>query len=159
MAGKEARAGEAAMLKQAQADMRAAASELRVWAESARNASDQRRRLGWAAAGGVLAGAALWTTLPGVVARAAPASWSWPERIAARGLRLDMWEAGERLLSRSDVERWRTVVLANRMLQDNREDIVRCRQMAAKAAKAVRCTIVIKADASTQKYRSMWSKL
>jgi hypothetical protein len=142
-AGRGARAGDAAMMQQGQADMRAAANELRAWTASARGASDQLRRLWQAAACGVLVGVLVWAIIPGLIARTAPEGWQWPERIAARMLRLDRWEAGERLLAGAEPERWRTVLFANHLVQDNREYVAACRTAAAKIKRGVRCTLVV----------------
>src|SRR3546814_4040817 len=60
----------------------------------------QREHLLWGIGGGVLAGCLLWSFLPGVIARAMPESWRWPERIAARTIgAASLWDAGARLRS------------------------------------------------------------
>jgi hypothetical protein len=120
--------------------------DLRAVVRSARNADDQHRRLRLAAAGGALAGALLWSIIPGLASRIAPESWHWPERLAARTLRLDMWSAGERMLAEADPERWQTVILANRILQDNRRAVAGCRQKANKIVQSQRCPITIAPD-------------
>lgn len=63
--------------------------------------------------------------------------------MATRTIDLDRWTAGERLLATAEPERWRTVVFANAILQENRNAIGKCREAAAKAKKSVRCTIEI----------------
>jgi hypothetical protein len=66
--------------------------------------------------------------------------------LAARTLRLDGWSAGERLMAVTDPERWRTVVLANHIVQDNRDAITGCRTQARKSGKITHCTITINPD-------------
>lgn len=103
----------------------------------------QRRRLVWAAGGVALAVALLMCFLPGTIARAMPERWHWPEHMAARTLRLDRWDAGERLLATADPERWRAVVLGNRIVQGNRDAILACLRTAGRESKSARCIIKI----------------
>lgn len=51
---------------------------------SARHAGEQNRRLAWSAIGGVAIGMVLWAAGAGVVARAVPESWLWPEKCIAQ---------------------------------------------------------------------------
>ncbi|MEP7007205.1 MAG: DUF6118 family protein [Sphingomonas bacterium] len=127
-----------------------ASHDLRAVVRSARSADDQLRRQRLMTAGGMLVGILLWSIVPGLAARIAPESWRWPERLAARSLRLDMWGAGERMLARSEPERWQTVVLANRILQDNREAIARCRSAADKVKEIQRCIVVVTPGSASQ---------
>jgi hypothetical protein len=55
------------------------------------------------------------------------------------------WDAGQHLMARSSRESWAAIVAADRLIRDNRETIDKCREAAAKAKKAVRCTINLKA--------------
>ena len=50
------------------------------------------------AAAGVVFGIVFWVSLSGPIARALPASWLVPERMAAASLRLDRYDAGLRLI-------------------------------------------------------------
>src|SRR3546814_1407261 len=64
---------------------------------------DQRRRLLWAAGGGLLAGMLLWSFLPGVLLRASPQSWHMPENMASNIIgEPSLWEAGARLMQAHD---------------------------------------------------------
>ena len=56
----------------------------------------------------------LFAILPGAVARSLPVSWAVPERIAARMLGLDMWEAGQDMMAKADPERWREIAIRDR---------------------------------------------
>lgn len=110
---------------------------------SARKGDEQNRWLAWSAIGGVVLGIALWAAGAGVVARAMPAGWHWPERMAAQTLRLPMWDAGRQLAATSSPETWNTMVAAAIIVQENRDAIEKCRKAAAKEQGSVRCTVKI----------------
>lgn len=97
----------------------------------------------WTAIGGIVVGMILWAAFASVVARAVPANWQWPEKMAARTLSLPMWDAGRQLAVSSSPETWNTMVAGAILVQDNRKTIDACRRAAAKAAEPVRCTIRI----------------
>ena len=64
-------------------------AEFRAIAESAWTRADSKNRQLWFGLGGAAIGILAWTILPGLVAREiVPASWQWPERMAARTLDL-----------------------------------------------------------------------
>jgi len=109
-------------------------------------AGEQRRRLGYAGLIGLVAGMAVWAILPGGLARAMPESWHWPERMAARTLGLPMWDGGQRLMAVASPDAWRGITGAATLARDNRDAIGACRIAAARAKKAVRCTIEVKAE-------------
>lgn len=67
--------------------------------EKAWTAERQNRWLVGGAFAGMIAGIILWSVLPGEIARALPASWDVPEKMAARLMRMDMKEAGQRLVA------------------------------------------------------------
>jgi hypothetical protein len=58
----------------------------------------QLHRQTWCAVVGVIAGILIWAVLPGLVARALPASWHVPEWMAARTIGLDRRAAASRML-------------------------------------------------------------
>src|SRR3546814_16475385 len=70
--------------------------------ERAWTADKQNRWLLGTGIAGLFGGILLWSAVPGIVARALPASWHVPERIAARTLRLDIRDAGKRLIGVAD---------------------------------------------------------
>lgn len=132
-------------LADAQREHIEAVRTLRALVGEAVSFSEQRRRLKWAAGGGLLAGMLLWAVLPGVVARALPASWHLPERIAARTVgEPTLWEAGTRIMRADSPEAWQAIADAADMRRDNREAIDACEQQAAKAGRPVPCTIRIR---------------
>jgi hypothetical protein len=67
--------------------------------ERGQAADRQLRRQIWSAVGGAVAGVALWSVLPGALARSAPESWHVPEWMAARTMGMDQEAAGRRLIA------------------------------------------------------------
>lgn len=106
-------------------------------------AAEQRRRLWQAGLVGIVAGMVLWAILAGPIARALPASWQVPERMAARSLRLPMWEGGQRLMRAGDAQAFAGLLEGNRLAIANREALGACRKQAVKAGKAMRCAIEV----------------
>jgi Family of unknown function (DUF6118) len=109
-AGAEARTIEQNALHTASSALNHAAAELRGWVDTARLASVQNMRLLQVGSGAFVAGILLWSMLPGVIARAVPEGWHWPERMAARTMRLDMWQAGQQLMAIADKKRWDVII-------------------------------------------------
>ncbi|MEK9213205.1 DUF6118 family protein, partial [Sphingomonas sp. 2378] len=72
----------------------------------------------------------------------------WPEKMAARTLRMSMWEAGRHLLIVDSPESWNALVEGWNVMRDNRKTIEGCRKTAAKAGEPVRCTIRIASERS-----------
>lgn len=94
----------------------------------------------------LVAGMLLWAVLAGPIVRAMPASWLWPEWMAARTLRMPMWESGQHLMRAGSPEAFADVLSGNRLTIANRDALVSCRRQASKAKKAVRCSIQVKAE-------------
>ena len=111
--------------------------------ESHLMADEQRRRLWRVGLAGLAAGMALWAIFAGPIVRELPPSWLLPERMAARTLRMPMWEGGQRLMKASDRQAFAGVLAGNRLATVNREVLEGCRRQAAKARKAVRCAIEV----------------
>ena len=110
-------------------------------------ADEQRRRL-WRTKwqiglAGLVAGMVSWAILAGPFARSLPVSWLLPERMAARTLRMPMWEGGQRLMRAGDAQAFSGVLAGNRLATANRETLEACRKQAAKLKKPVRCAIAI----------------
>ncbi len=106
-------------------------------------AAEQRRRLWQIGLAGLAAGMVLWAIFAGPIARALPASWLLPERMAARSLRMPMWEGGQRLMRAGDERGFAGVLAGNRLATDNGETLNACRKQAARARTTVRCTIAV----------------
>ena len=143
-AGNAARREDQAALAKAGEDKARVMAELRAVAGSAWTRADQKNRQLWFGLGGVVAGILAWAIVPGLVAREiAPASWQWPERIAARTLDLPRWEAGQRMMQSASPTAFRAIVAADRIVTANRETIEGCSKAAARRHETVRCTIRI----------------
>lgn len=141
-AGNAARREDQAALAKAGEDKARVMAELRTIAGSAWTRADQKNRQLWFGLGGVAVGVLAWAIMPGLIAREiAPASWQWPERMAARTLDRPMWDAGQRMMNIAAPENWREIVAGDKMVTANRETVEACRKSAARAREAVRCTI------------------
>jgi hypothetical protein len=146
-AGNTARHEDQAALAKAGEDKARVMAELRAIAGSAWNRHDQKNRQLWFGLGGAAIGILAWAILPGLVAReVAPASWQWPERMAARALHLPMWDAGRRLLIADSPKNWNVMVDGWNIIQKNSGEIKKCRKAAIKSRDTVRCTIKIGAE-------------
>jgi hypothetical protein len=74
-------------------------NDLRGLIRSARHADEQDRRVYLFGGGGLVLGLVLYAMLAGPIIRLAPASWQWPERVAARVLaERTPWDAGQHLM-------------------------------------------------------------
>ena len=120
--------------------------QLHGYVVSARRGDEQNRWLMWSAIGGVVVGMILWAVFAGVVARAVPASWHWPEKMAAHSLDLPMWEGGQRLMRASAPDAFANIAAGDRIVTANRQALEACRKRANKAREGVRCTINVEAE-------------
>jgi hypothetical protein len=102
------------MLQNAASGMDAAASRIDAALARARSAAGQDRELLRNRVAFAVAGMALWAIFPGVLARSLPGSWAVPERMAARTVGKDMWQAGQQMMSKADPERWNEIVARER---------------------------------------------
>jgi len=94
------------MLRRAAANMNGAAGNLSAALAGARSAAEQNRELLHNRVAFAVAGMVTFAIVPGAIARSLPVSWAVPERIAARMLGTDMWQAGQRMMMTADPERW-----------------------------------------------------
>lgn len=109
-----AREDDRQMLKRSTADMDAAASRIDAALARARSAAEQSRKLLHNRVAFAVAGMVTFAILPGAVARSLPVSWAVPERIAARMLGVDMWQAGQQMMAKADPERWEQIATRER---------------------------------------------
>ena len=143
-AGNAARREDQAALAKAGEDKARIMAELRAVAGSAWTRADQKNRQLWFGLGGAAAGILAWAILPGLVARViAPASWQWPERMAARTLDMPMWEGGQRMMRTAAPDAFANIAAGDRIFIANRETIEACSKVAARKRETVRCTIRI----------------
>jgi hypothetical protein len=110
--------------------------------ESRLMADEQRQRVRRVGMIGLALGMALWA-IAGPIVRTVPVGWHWPERMAARSLRMPMWEGGQHLMRTASPAAFVGIAANSRMAVTNREVLEACRTRAAKAEKAVRCTIEV----------------
>ena len=143
-AGATARRADHDALTRAASDMTAAAREERGIVASAWTAERQRMHQLWFALGGLVVGILLWTVLPGLVARElAPASWQWPEKLAARNLGVDtMWAGARRMAAVGSPDTWNTMIDGADIERQNQAALARCCK-AARDGKPVKCIVTI----------------
>ena len=146
-AGGDARAEDRRTIATAAAELKDAIRVLQGVTASARRGDEQNRWLMWTAIGGVVLGMVLWAAFAGVVARAVPASWQWPEKMAAQTLGGTKWEGARRLAAASYPDTWNAMVAGMIMGQVNQVALERCQKAANKAGEPVRCTVRIKPTA------------
>jgi hypothetical protein len=111
-AGEQVRRADHDAITGATAKLEQVVRDLRSWIGSAREAQRQDWIIVITGLGGMVAGAVLWAIVPGAVARMAPASWGWPEKMAAKAMGRDLWDAGERMMMVGDPDRWQVLVAA-----------------------------------------------
>lgn len=132
------------VVKTAAGELRDATRALQGVTVSARRGDEQNRWLAWTAIGGIVVGMVVWAVFAGIVARAVPASWQWPEKMAARTLAMPMWEGGQRMMRTAAPEAFANVAAADRIVTDNREAVEACSKRADKSRSTASCTIRVK---------------
>lgn len=130
-------------VKTAAGELRDATRALQGVTVSARRSDEQNRWLAWTAIGGIVVGMVAWAVFAGIVARAVPASWQWPEKMAARTLAMPMWEGGQRMMRTAAPEAFANVAAADRIVTANREALEACHKLADRGREAVSCTVRI----------------
>lgn len=143
-AGKDARAEDHAAIAKATTAIEVEARTLSDALAGVRTAAEQRKLLQRVTFGGAAAGALLWALCAGIVARTMPEGWHLPERMASRTLRLDMRDAGGRLMEVSDPDGWSLALRASKLVSDNHQAIERCEGAASKRRTNVTCTITVR---------------
>lgn len=142
-AGADARAEDRRTIATAAAELKDATRMLQGVTASARRGDEQNLWLMWSAIGGVVLGMVLWAAFAGIVARAVPASWQWPEKMAARTLAMPMWEGGQRMMQAASPSAFAALAAGDRIVAANREALEACRKRADRARETIRCTISI----------------
>ena len=121
----------------------AAGADLERLAERRRTGREQVRQVAIMTAVGAVAGVIVWVCFSGPIARALPAGWSVPERMAAATLRLDRWAAGAQLMQSANPESWAQVAQGAKLERENRKALEGCRKAVEKTGKAQQCWIVV----------------
>jgi Family of unknown function (DUF6118) len=126
----------------ARVDLKVAAQDMRSVTAHARTAAAQRLRIIQAAGGGMLAGMLLWSFLPGTIARTMPENWLWPERMAAKMVNeTTVVDAGIHLIRSENPKAWAEISNAAALQRGNSDAIKRCKSVARKAKRMVKCEI------------------
>jgi hypothetical protein len=118
-----------------------AGADLERLAERQRTGREQVRQVAIMTAVGAVVGVIVWVGFSGPVARALPAGWDVPERMAAATLRLDRWEAGARLMWTANPQGWERVKEAVDLVRVNRPALEGCWTVATRTGKTQRCLI------------------
>lgn len=122
----------------------AAGGELERLAVRQRTGREQVRQVATMTAVGAVAGVIVWVCFSGPIARALPASWRAPERMAAATLRLGRWDAGARLMRSADPASWNGLAAASSLWRDNAGVLEECTNLAARTGKPQRCSVTVK---------------
>lgn len=133
-------------VKTATGELRDATRALQGITVSARRGDEQNRWLILMAIGGIFIGMILWAVFAGIVARAVPPSWHWPEQIAARTLDMSMWEGGQRMMRTVAPDAFANIAAGDRIVTANRKALETCQKRAIKTRKAVQCTVTVAFD-------------
>lgn len=137
-------------LQRASQTMAAASAVVQRFACDLRSREQQRNWVISAVAGGLVAGAILWAGIAGPIARALPASWSLPERMAAATLRLDRWDAGTRLMQSANPAAWNELVAADQLWRTNNHALEACARAAEKKGGGQRCSVDVEQRTPTK---------
>ena len=121
------------------------AGELARTLDQARTADRQNWRLLQVGGGALALGAVLWAVLSGPIARALPASWAVPEKMAAATMHADRATAGQHMIGSVNPQEWAESLAAIRMFRANREPIAACRRKAQSSGTTTRCAINVSA--------------
>ena len=121
----------------------AAGAELERLAERQRTGREQVRQVAIMTAVGAVAGVIVWVCFSGPIARALPAGWSVPERMAAATLRLDRWGAGARLMQSDNPAAWAQVAEGAKLERGNRAALKDCWRAAIRTGKPQPCNITL----------------
>ena len=108
-----------------------------------RTGREQVRQVVIMTAVGAVVGVVIWVCFSGPVARALPASWRAPERMAAATLGLDRWEAGGRLMESASPQGWVALADASDFAAANRKALEKCREAVRKTNQPQRCAFVV----------------
>jgi hypothetical protein len=120
-----------------------AAARLACLAKHQRTGREQVRQVAIMTAMGAVVGVIVWVCFSGPIARALPASWSLPERMAAATLRLDRWEAGARLMESASPQDWVQITTGATLQRENKAALDQCREAVKRARHAQRCSLVL----------------
>lgn len=121
----------------------AAGADLERLAERQRTGREQVRQVAIMTAVGAVAGVIVWVCFSGPIARALPAGWSVPERMAAATLRLDRWRAGGQLMRSVDPTSWNELVAGATLERANHAKLAACHAAFERTGKSQACAITV----------------
>jgi hypothetical protein len=122
-----------------------AGADLERLASGWRTGREQVRQVAIMTGVGAVVGVIVWVCFSGPLARALPAGWYVPERMAAATLRLDRWEAGGRLMQSASPQGWARMEVASELGQAGTKVLNDCRAEAARTGRAQHCTLILDA--------------
>jgi len=122
----------------------AAGAELERLAEQQRTGREQVRQIAIMTAVGAIAGVIVWVCFSGPIARALPAGWRVPERMAAATLRLNRADAGIQILRTADPALWNALAAGSRLERDNAAALRGCGLAASRTGIPQRCSVMVK---------------
>jgi hypothetical protein len=123
-----------------------AGAELERLAVRQRTGHDQVRQAAIMTAVGAVAGVIVWVCLSGPIARALPATWAIPEKMAAATMGKDRWRAGALMMSSVDPAGWNETVFAANLARSNQKALAACRSRAQKPGAPIRCALEVPRD-------------
>ena len=121
----------------------AAGADLERLAEGQRTGREQVRQVSIMTAVGAAAGVIIWVCFSGPIARALPAGWHVPEKMAAATLHLDPWPAGAQIMRAADPALWNDLEAASRLEGENRAKLEACRKAVLKTGRPQTCPITL----------------
>jgi len=127
----------------------AAGAALERLADRQRTGREQVRQVAIMTAVGAVVGVIMWVCFSGPVARALPAGWNVPEKMAAATLNLNRWDAGTRLMQSDSPQGWAQVAEGAKLERENRPVLVDCWRAATRTRKVQRCAVTV-APGSTE---------
>ena len=120
-----------------------AAHAVREALPQARARTVQDLRLLQVAAAAAMSSLFAWILISGPAARALPAAWALPEKMAAATLGTDRWMAGQRMMASAKPADWRGVKRGAELVQNNQAALTACAVQAEQAGKPVRCSVKV----------------
>jgi len=121
----------------------AAGADLERLAERQRTGREQVRQVAIMTAVGAVAGVIVWECFSGPIARALPAGWHVPERMAAATLKMDRWAAGGNLMQTANPAAWDQLVADSNLERANHDKLEACRRAVVKTGSPQSCLITL----------------
>jgi hypothetical protein len=124
-------------------DIRSARVQLQQLGGTIRARDQQDRWLFYAAGARIVFRVFLWVMMSGPIAGRLP--WDLGEKMAARTLGLNRWQAGQQLMASANLQGWRRIAWAAELERANREALQACRER-PKSRGSVHCAITVQPE-------------